>query len=108
MERVLLVLRIELGDDLARFEHIAHIHRPLDHASFETKSEADLVLGVNLAGQRHNLASSAAPDRDRADGPRSGVRRYGLLATCDGSGDQAGRNDPRLEHWSISRREDGT
>ena len=50
-QRVLLVLGVEPGDDLACREHIAHIDGPLDHASVEAKGEADLILGANLACQ---------------------------------------------------------
>ena len=62
-QRVLLVLGVELGDDLACREHIAHIDGPLDHASVEAKGEADLVLGANVTRQRNGLAFRSAPRR---------------------------------------------
>ena len=97
-QRVLLVLGVEPGDELACLEHIAHIDGPLDHASVEAKGEADLVLGANLAGQRNGLALRAALDGDRLDGPgrRGGWCR--LVAAGKSRGDQAGCYDPRPQH----------
>ena len=54
-QRVLLVLRVEPGDELAWLEHIADIDGPIDHASVEAKGEVGLVLGADLAGERNDL-----------------------------------------------------
>ena len=75
-QRVLLVLRVKPGDDLARREHIAHMDGPLDHASVEAKREADLVLGANLACQRNGLAFRAALDGNSPDGTDLGTGLY--------------------------------
>ena len=90
-QRVLLVLRVEPGDDLAGREHVAHVDGPLDHASVEAEGEAGLVLGADLAGQRDGLAVRTVLDGDRANGPRLG-RARDLLA--------AARNrTPRAGSW---------
>ena len=87
---VLLVLRVELGDDLTSLEGVADIHEPLDHASFETEGEADLVLGANLARQRQGLAVRAALDSDDPDRPDLGGGGRFLVAAREGRGDQDG------------------
>ena len=51
LQRILLVLWVKPGDDLAGGEHIANVDGPLDHASVEAKGEVDLVLRANLPGQ---------------------------------------------------------
>ena len=61
--RVLLDLRIEPGDQLACGDLVADMNRPLDHPSVEAKSEADLVLRADLAGQRNDLAFRAIARR---------------------------------------------
>ena len=98
VQRVLLVLGVEPGDDLACLEHIADIDGPLDHASVEAKGEADLVLGADLAGQRNGLAFRAALDGDGPDGPGLGGGWCWLVAARDGRDDQSGAQNLRLEH----------
>ena len=102
-QRILLVLGVEPGDELARLEHVADIDGPLDHASVEAKGEADLVLGANLAGQRDDLAfrarSTVTVRTGRASRPvglacRS-LRRVAAI--------RAAATILRLEHWRCLR-----
>ena len=58
-QRVLFVLGIEPGDNLAGRDHVADTGVPLDHASVETEGEVDLVLGADLAGEGNGLAVGA-------------------------------------------------
>ena len=78
-QRVLFVLGVEPGDNLACRNHVADAGVALDHASIETESEVDLVLGTDLAGEGNSLAVRTSLDRDRANGPRIGVRATFLL-----------------------------
>jgi hypothetical protein len=50
-QRVLLVLGVEPGDDLACLDHIADVDGSFDHPSVKAKGEADLVLRANVARQ---------------------------------------------------------
>ena len=77
LQRILLVLWVKPGDDLARREHIAHVDGPLDHPSVEAKGEVDLVLGANLPCQRNGLAFS---------GRSTVVVRTGRAADAVGAG----------------------
>lgn len=77
-QRVLLVLRVQPGDELSRLQHIAYIDRTLDDASVNTKGQADLVLGANLTGERNGLAARDALDGDRPDQPGLGAGGAGL------------------------------
>ena len=98
-QHVLLDQRVEPGDDLAGLDHIADVDGPLDHPPVETKGEAGLVLGSNLAGQRDGLAFRPAFYGDRSHGPGLGSRSSRLVATRKGSGDEGGHGDPVFEHW---------
>ena len=107
-QRVLLVLRVELGDDLARLEDVADIDEPLDHASVEAEREADLVLGANLARQRHGLAFRAALDGDGPNRPDLGGGGRLLVAAREGSRDQDGRcSSETCDIGTAFRRDDG-
>ena len=97
-QRVLLVLGVEPGDELARLERVAHVDGPLEDAPVEAEGEAGLVPGADLAGQRGGLALRAALDGDRPDGPGLRRRRRRLVAAGDRRrGDQGGCCDPRRE-----------
>ena len=98
-QRIVLNLGVEPGDDLACLQDIANIDMPLDHPAIEAKSEADLVLGANMARQRDDLAFGAALDGDRPHGPCL-VGGWGhFFATRRGDSDQCGYCDPRRVHW---------
>jgi hypothetical protein len=79
LQRILLVLWVKPGDDLARREHIAHVDGALDHPSVEAKGEVDLVLGANLPCQRNGLAFKGALDGGCPDGSCSGRGWVGWL-----------------------------
>jgi hypothetical protein len=102
-QRILLVLRVELGDDLASLEDIADIHEPLGHASVDAEGEVDLVLGANLARQRHDLTLRVAHD---GEGPnRPDLRGEGRfpVAAHERHDDQACCCDLTFEHreWFL-------
>ena len=108
-QRIVLNLGVEAGDDLAWFEDIPDMDRPLDHPAVEAKSEADLVLGADMARQRDDLAFGAVLDGDRPHGPCLGGRWGHFFATRRGDSDQCGYCDPRRVHWrclspALSRR----
>ena len=89
-QRVLLVLRVELSDDLARLENVTDIDEPLDHVSVEAEGKADLVLGANLARQRYGLALRTALDSDRPDRSYLGCGGLFTVAAREGRRDQGG------------------
>ena len=91
LQRILLVLWVKPGDDLARREHIAHVDGPLDHPSVEAKGEVDLVLGANLPCQRNGLAFKGALDGGCPDGSCSGRGWCGLVAARNGRREQGDR-----------------
>ena len=97
-QRIVLNLGVEPGDHLACLQDIANIDMPLDHPAIEAKSETDLVLRANLAGQRNDLAFRALIDSDRPN--LSGLlgRRRRLVAARDGRRDQGRCCNSRVEH----------
>ena len=98
-QRIVLNLGIEPGDDLAWFEDIPDMDRPLDHPAVEAKSEADLLLGADMARQRDDLAFGAVLDGEDPHGPCL-VGGWGhFFATRRDDSDQCGDCDPRRVHW---------
>ena len=92
-QRVLFVLGVEPGDNLAGRDHVADAGVPLDHASVETEGEVDLVLGADLAGEGNGLAVRASLDGDGAHGPRVG-RARDLLAAARNATRRSGSRWP--------------
>ena len=69
-QRIVLNLGIEPCDDLASFEDIPDMDRPLDHPPVEAKGETDLIFRANLTGERDDLAFRAMLDSDRPNRTR--------------------------------------
>ena len=104
-QRIVLNLGVEPGDHLTCGEPVADMNRPLDHSSVEAKSQADLVLRANLAGQRHDLAFRALIDSDRSNRPGLRDRRRRFVAACDGCREQDCCCNLSLEHWCCLSQE---
>ena len=69
-QRVLVVLRIEPGDDLTGGHLVADVHQPLDQPPADAEGEVDLGFRLDGAGQRDGLAAGQlldGHDPDRTD-----------------------------------------
>ena len=112
LERVLLVLRIETGDQLPGLHPVADIDVALEHAAGEAEGEPRLVLGGDPAGEHHRHAGRPLLDRDRAHGPDLGRPLLGLLAAGgerqqqrqDRPGERTGSGGSRRGRQSTGKR----
>src|SRR6266436_1343623 len=82
MQRVLIVLGFNLGNDLAGCDGIADRHVSFLHAAPDPESQIGLILGLDLARQADHFATWRVSHRRNTY--RSDFDFLGLLvATCD-------------------------
>ena len=68
-QRVLLRLRVEFGDKIARFDDVPHIDPARDHPAVDAEGKALLGARPDMAGQRHRLPLGAGGGDDGSNGP---------------------------------------
>jgi hypothetical protein len=92
LQAALLVLRVQSGDQLARLDVVADIHRAFDQPPVDAERLVDLGLRLHRASQRHRAAGGALVDGHRAHRADlgGGLLHLALAGTQQGQRGQQG------------------